>query len=118
MPAEKHFTADTRGDLTIIHFAPHILLTGPIAQEVGGSLSQLIEVQGCRRLVLNFANVGGLTSLMIAKLLVLHKAIQAKGGRVVLCEVSEVIREILDLVKVTTLIPISPTQQDALESMP
>jgi anti-anti-sigma factor len=118
MPAEQHFTADTRGDLTIIHFAPEVLLTGPIAQEVGASLSRLIEVQGCRRLVLNFANVGGLTSLMIAKLLVVHKAIQAKGGRMVVCEVNEVIREILDLVKVTTLVPISPTEQDALASMP
>jgi anti-anti-sigma factor len=118
MAAEKHFTAETQGDRTVIRFAPQVLLTGAIADGVGEDMVQRIEHQGCRRLVVNFANVAGLTSLMIAKLLVVYKKMQAAGGRIVLCEVGEVIREILDVVKVTKLIAIYPTEQEALASMP
>jgi stage II sporulation protein AA (anti-sigma F factor antagonist) len=118
MPAQEHFTAETQGHRTIIRFAPNLLLTGAIAQGVGEEMVNRIERQGCRRLVVNFANVAGLTSLMIAKLLVAYKQLQAVGGRIVLCEVPGVIREILDEVRVTKLIAIYPTEQEALANLP
>src|SRR5437763_886474 len=103
MSEKNYFAAETLGDLTIIRFAPGILLTGEIAQKVAEPLVDRIETQGCRRLVLNLANVATLSSLILAKLISLHKKMQPVGGRVVLCEAPEVIREILEVVQVTRL---------------
>jgi len=117
MPEKKFFAAESKDGVLIIRFFPRVYLTGLVAEEVGDQLFKLVDEQGCRRLVLNFANVDSLTSLIIGKLVNLQKKIQAVGGRLALCEVTPVVLEILDLLRLTTMITNLPTEQQAVESM-
>ena len=117
MPEGKNFTTEAKGPVVVIHFPPRSQLSGVVAEAVGDQLYKLVEEQGFRHVVLNFANVSSLTSLIIGKLIHLHKKVQAAGGRVVLCEVTPVVLEILDLLRLTSMLPAYPTEQEALQSV-
>jgi anti-anti-sigma regulatory factor len=116
-PEPTYFTTESRGDVLVVHFSPGIHLTGAVAQSVGDQLSLLVEERGCRFLLLNLANVGSVTSLIIGKLISVHKKLLGLSGRAAFCEVPPVILEILDLLRLTTMITVFATEAEALESM-
>jgi anti-anti-sigma regulatory factor len=118
MPEAKFFTTDSRGDVLVIRFPPGSQLSGSVAGPVGDQLFKLVDEGGWRQLLLNFANVSGVTSLFIGKLITLHKKVQPVGGWVGICEASPVVLEILDLLRLTTMIPAYPTEQEAMNSLP
>jgi stage II sporulation protein AA (anti-sigma F factor antagonist) len=117
MPEPTYFTTEAKGDVLVVYFSPRTHLTGAVAQTVGDQLSQIVEERGCRHLLLNFANVASITSLIIGKLVNVHKKLLAQSGRVAFCEVPPVILDILDLLRLTTMITAYATEKEALESM-
>lgn len=104
------------GNVTVVRFMDPLTLTGTTAEIVGDELDRLVEGEGRCRLILNFANVRTLTSLMLGKLIALCKKIQAAGGRLALCELSSDLHEIFEVTKLNQYLSIYPNQQDALLS--
>jgi anti-anti-sigma factor len=105
------FSLENRGDFTIVR------ITGPkIGLDSRDSLYRLVESQGLKKLVLNFADVRVLTSAPIGMLVNLKNKLEAVGGTLRLCQVDADIREILRLTRVVGLFSIYETEQDAIDS--
>lgn len=100
-----------RGDVTAVRFL------GPkIGLEDRESLYALVDIQGIKKLVLDFNDVKLLTSAPIGMLINLNKKAEAAGGRMALCHLRPDIREILSLCGVESLFAIYDSEDNAIKS--
>jgi anti-sigma B factor antagonist len=103
------------GDLTLVRFAVPRLLDLDDILGVFDQLDRLAEGEG-RRVVLSFAGLEALGSYAIGRLIGLDRRLRAAGGRLALCDLTPVVVEILDLMKLRRRFRTFPTEQDALQS--
>jgi anti-anti-sigma factor len=66
--------------------------------------------------VLNMSNVQFVSSSFIAGLVALHKRLRSADGRMVVCEMSPIVRETLHGAKLDKLLNIAESEQEALSS--
>ena len=83
--------------------APRAIVHDNQIQEVGRHLLGLAD-QGCTKLVLSFAGVEAMASLVVGKLLVLNNRLRAAGGRLVMCDVEPALFEVFEILKLPKLI--------------
>jgi anti-anti-sigma factor len=108
---------DQVGEVTVVRFKiPWILKEGTI-EAIGEALYGLAEGAGCRKIVLNFANVKSLASTMFGKLTALHQRVEACGGRLALCSIDPGLQEVFETVKLTGLLPIYASEQEAIQGL-
>lgn len=67
------------------------------ANEAGRELAQFAQQRKPQRLLVNFRNNSRLSSLLVGKLLQLVRAVQAGGGRVECCNLSEDFQQVLGM---------------------
>jgi anti-sigma B factor antagonist len=67
-------------------------------------------------LVLNLSGVEQMTSLGLAKMVALNRAVRASNGRLALCHLSNALRRTLDSTRLATLFEIYWTEEEALRS--
>ena len=72
---------------------------------------------GSRSFVIDLSEVGLLASSGIRILLMLVKRLTAVGGSLVLCELSDYVKTVLDISGLTTQFPIAATQKEALSML-
>ena len=102
------------GPVTVVTFAARSILDEYDVDAIGQRLTGLLD-QKQFHLVLDFAPVERLTSLMLARLVSLSAKVRAAGGRVVMCRISPQLREVFVLVGLTKLIPSYETEEEALQ---
>jgi len=90
------------------------------ARGIGGEqmecVSQsLVDCGGVPRIVLNLSELKFASSSFIAGLVSLHKKIRVAGGKLVLCELRPVMKEILDGARLNKLFDITEEEESALE---
>jgi anti-sigma B factor antagonist len=103
------------GDVTVVRFAVRTILDGEGIEAMGGQLLGLVE-NGGRKFVISFANVESVATAMLGKFVLLHRKLEAAGGRVVLCRVGDFLGEILKLMEFPRLFAIYGDEQEALQS--
>ena len=105
------------GPVTVAKFTTHTLIEEEKLRAVGERLLELGEQVGRHPLLLDFAGVQRLSSEMMGKLLGLQRRVQARGGRLALCNISPAIREIFSILRLTTLFTIYEDEQEALQKL-
>jgi anti-anti-sigma factor len=103
------------GNVTIVRFLD-LILSGITAEAVSDDLFRLVDGDGRSRLILNFAKVRSLTSLMLGKLITLNKKVQAAGGRLAVCALSPDLQEIFEVTRLSEYLDIYADEQEALQS--
>ena len=104
------------GDATVVRFRiPWILKEGTI-ESIGETLSNLVETSGCQKYVVSLHNVRSMASNMFGNLVALQKKIEASGGRLVLCSVDPGLYEVFEILKLTPVMTICGSEQEALQS--
>jgi anti-anti-sigma factor len=73
------------GCVTLVRLTAPTLWDEEQIQALAGHLFDLVEREGCRRLVVSLAAVEGFSVALLGKLLMLHKKAEAAGGRLALC---------------------------------
>ncbi len=91
------------------------LADGAVRDVLDGVLQQL-RTTGVTRVVVDFENVAYFGSSMLEALLVIWSPLRSAGGRMVLCGLSDVGREIITLARFDTLWPLYGTLAEALAS--
>jgi anti-anti-sigma factor len=119
MTAQPHpfwFDVAPAGDVTIVRFTLDKIWRERTAEMLGEDLRGLVE-NGCRRLVLNFARVESVGSLMLDKLNELRQTMQTAGGQLVLCRLNPVLSETLTVTQLSQLFRICGEEQEALQAL-
>ena len=103
------FEVEPLGDATVVRFTRRTILDPDMIATVGDRLLALFaQPGGQRHLILDFARVESLTSAMLGRLIALHQAIAAGGGRLVFCNVDPFLMQIFTICKVPDSVPVLP----------
>ena len=109
--------ATQHGDVTVVRFTHRTVLAPDAVEAVGERLLALVRSEGRRKLALDFTRVESLTSAMLAKLIALHRAVEADGGRLVFCGVGTFLQQIFTLCHIPQAIPIYADQTEAVRAL-
>jgi len=102
------------GDVTVVRFVDRRILDEVNIQEIGQELFQLVEQEGCTRLLLNFADVDFLSSAALGKLITLDKKVKAKNGRLKLSNLRPELFEVFAITRLNRLFEIEEDESQAL----
>jgi stage II sporulation protein AA (anti-sigma F factor antagonist) len=101
-------------ETTVVRFTGQgVLLDETATQALGEELVPLVEQRRPRTLLLDFENVAFLSSTTLGLLLVLRKALLARGGRLVLCHLAPQVYEVFEATRLLTLFEVRHDGPDA-----
>jgi anti-anti-sigma factor len=105
------------GDVHIVRFGEHRILDELAVEKIWGELSSVADRSECRKLLLNFAGVERLTTLMLGKLVMLNRQMGSKGGRLGLCEISTEILEVFATTKLSQILDTWESEPDGVKAL-
>jgi anti-sigma B factor antagonist len=114
MAAQRHLQVSQVGDVTVVRFIDRKILDETNIQELGQELFQLVEEEGRKKLLLNFASVEFLSSAALGKLITLDKKVKAVSGKLKLSNIRAEIYQVFAITKLNKLLDIKPEEADAL----
>jgi anti-sigma B factor antagonist len=82
----------------------------------GDELFKLAERGDRRKVLVNFGKVDALASIVLAKLMMLNKKLQASSGSLLVCGVSPRVREVFEITRLNEFFDFHPTEEDALQA--
>lgn len=114
---EKHhlFEWEDAGGIALFRFSTPQLRDDRLIRLLFEQMDQLVD-SGRTRVVMNFTGLLGFASYAIGKLISLNNKLPARGGRLVLCCLTPVVDEIIDIMSLRNKFNICKTEQEAIES--
>ena len=104
------------GDVTVVKFIDKRILDEQNIQLIGEQMFELVDDEGNRKVLLNFANVEYLSIAALGKLITLNKKIRAVSGQLKLCNIRPEIKEVFEITKLNKVLQIYDEEETALES--
>ena len=118
MPKSKYFTVEHADDILIVSFLGSIgALEDTAIRDDWAEVLDLLEPNHVQHAVIDLGKLEYFGSIVLELLVVLWKRLSGKGGKLALCNVSTVGREILQIAKFDTIWQIVPGIQDAKEAV-
>ncbi|MFM2375728.1 MAG: Anti-sigma factor antagonist [Bacteroidota bacterium] len=94
-------------------------LSGRMIGDAGNEFAEAASLQivdfGFRKLVLNLRNLEQCDSMGISVLLRIHRSLENMGGKMVICNVNDLISKVFSLIHINEVFHISANERDALE---
>ncbi len=103
------------GDVSVVRFVERRILDAANIESLGDELFALVETDQRKQLLLNFTGVEFLSSAALNKLIILDKKVKSHGGKLVLCDLRQEIKEVFAITRLDQLFTISSTEQKALK---
>jgi anti-anti-sigma factor len=117
MPDSKyrHLTSHTEQGILVLTLTDSQIRGDEAAEELRDELLAAVVDAGVDRVVLDLGRVNYVSSVAFRPLLQLHAALKERRGRIVLCNLTESVREVLHL---TRLISTSRSSHSPFEEQP
>jgi anti-sigma B factor antagonist len=104
------------GAVMVVRLRDYKIVEDINIQELGQELFQLVEVENCGKLLLNFSAVEFLSSAALGKLILLDKKVKAHGGVLKLCNIRPEIYKIFEITSLNRLFDIKKDEAAALKA--
>ena len=104
-------------DVTVATLLDEKILDEISISQISSKLTELVGSQDQPRLVLDFGNVGNMSSSALGMLIMLHKRIREKGGQLRLCNIQPAIFEIFVITRLNEIFSICSSRQEAIEAL-
>jgi anti-sigma B factor antagonist len=103
--------------ITTVELTDKKILDEVSISAIGEQLYALVAESASPKLVLDFSPVGHMSSSALGMLITLHKRIREKHGELRLCGIQPGIYEVFAITRLNEIFQISPTRQEALQSL-
>jgi anti-sigma B factor antagonist len=104
--------------ITVVRFTDHQLFDERTVREVAEQIAVSLPSDGSPiRLILDFSDVGLLSSSALSKFILLQRRVDATGGRLRLCELSPVLQQVFRTSNLDRLFSIDRDQRTSLEAL-
>ena len=113
---EHWLEVETIGNVAVGRFIHCRILHEEAVEEAGRQMLDLSRDTGCPNVLLDLNNVEGMTTAFVGKLVTLYNQITAAGGRLALCRVRPLLREIFTICQFPGRHAIYNGEREALES--
>jgi len=90
----RHLDVEKSGDVIVVRLGNHRLLDELTANKISDELFGVADRPDCNRLLVDFSGVAQLSSMMLAKLVTLHKKMEPKGEKLRLCGINAHLRKV------------------------
>ena len=85
--AAQRLKVEQIADVSVVHFLDKRILDEPTIDVIAKQLNSLVDDDGRRKLLLNFSNVEYMSSAALGKLIMLHKKLTGRKGKLTMCNV-------------------------------
>ncbi len=116
-PSDPGLEITSRGDVLVARFTHEVILSGEVAQAAAARLAALWPAPGQRGLLVDFAKVRSLSSLMLGELVQLNRAVEAAGGRLALFNIGPLVREVFTVTGLDRVLLLYTDEEDALGAL-
>jgi anti-sigma B factor antagonist len=103
--------------VTVAKFIDKKILDEGNIQIIGNQLFGMVDTDGRKKIVLDFANVEYLSSAALGKLITMDKKVKAAKGKLRLCHIRPDIYEVFAITRLNKLFDIRDTQEQALDGI-
>ena len=115
MPETKpRLDVSTEGDVTVVQLLDRKVLDEVCIMQIGEEINALVAAANPPKLVLDFANVGHMSSSALGMLITLHKRIRERAGELRLACIQPSIYEIFVITRLNEIFTICQTRQEAV----
>lgn len=104
------------GDVSVVRFGEHRMLDELTVKRIIDELNEIAHRADCQNLVLNFAGVVGVSSLMPEKLLTIQHIMAMQGGRLKLCGIEPEVQEVFTTTELDHILDIRESEDDAIRA--
>ena len=118
MSTPKTFSAESEGQTLIV--VPLVNVSGLAEKDVRPELNRILEQlkeTGPRNVIIDFAKISYFGTTMLEAMHAIWKCAREAGGRMALCNVSNMQREVLHVAGFDTLWPVCSSRQEALQAV-
>ena len=115
-PSQRSLEIETIQGVTQVTFVASRLLGEEALQALFKPIHSMVTEGGVRKLLLSFRNVEYLSSKALGQLVLLHKQMQAAGGRLILCNLNPNLIEIFKIASLDKALKLKEDAQAALEA--
>lgn len=109
-----YFSIEERGPVVVVHLSKPALSEEDNIEQLAQELSLLVEQYGCRRLVADFQIVTLITSAALGKFIALHRNLHRRDGRLAICSVTGMVRDVLEATKLHEYFKLTNTVDEAV----
>ena len=106
MSSHRHLAVHREEEVIFVQFNEHRILDERTVKEIAEEIFDVANRGGACNLVLDFSKVVSLSSLMLAKLVMLQKKMEQERRQLALCHVSAEIRDVLAATKLDRVLHI------------
>ncbi len=107
---------DEPGGLRSVRFRDRHLYDDPTVREVTDQLFAALPPAGTPpRLVIDFAGVESVSSSLLGKLVLLQRQVDARGGRLVICELTRAVEGVFRAANLTRIFAVARDRREAIE---
>ena len=94
MLSYRHLEVEENDDVIVVRLAKYPVLDQLTVETISDELLGVADRPDCHRLLLDFSGVAQLSSIMLAKLVRLHRKMQPKGQKLSLCGINPHLRKV------------------------
>jgi anti-anti-sigma factor len=114
--ARHHFEWEDAGGVAIIRFTTPVLRDDRIIRTLFDQIDQELVASGRNRIIIDFAGLEAFASYAIGRLVALNDKLPGQGGRLVMCNLTPTVDEIIDIMSLRKRFKICRSERDALET--
>lgn len=107
----------TQGDVNVVELVDKKILDEMNISRIGERLAGLVARYDAPKMVLDFSNVGHMSSSALGMLITLHKRIREKKGQLRLCGIGAPIYEVFVITRLNEIFDIRETVDEAVKSL-
>ena len=111
---QRRLDIEEIGDVTIARFLDKKILDENNIQMIGNQMFGLVDEDGRKKIVLDFANVEYLSSAALGKLITMNNKVKTAKGKLRLCNIRPEILEVFTITKLNKVLEIKTDQEQAL----
>jgi len=116
MQAGMLFKLLTTQGVEVVEFTHRSTENANRVEELGRHLHDLADRRGCRRIILDFANVRFLASSVLGIIVTLQQKLEYQKGKLALCGLRKELRQVFKFAQLDTLLTFHDSRDDALAS--
>jgi anti-sigma B factor antagonist len=102
------------GNAVVARFTRNQLSEEENIEQIGQELLSLVEQYQCRQIVLSLELVEFITSAALGKIIMLHRRLHRKDGKLVVCSASGPVADVLESSRLNDYFVMAPDTQGAL----
>jgi len=115
--AEPGLNVTTESGATVVELTDRKILDEMMINKIGEQLGQVVADSDKPKLVLDFANVGHMSSSALGMLITLHKRIRERKGELCLSGIQPPIYEVFVITRLNEIFQICKSREEAISHL-